>query len=132
MNKVILSGTAHDFCSLSEGKYVFDFEFESNDDNGGTRFVTVECKETLADEIAENLRNGDKITVIGKLDVDEEVVENRFDETKITAFVIITDNDEVYPKYFPSGAAIAERDRERSRQELARIVDEASQPDDPF
>lgn len=130
MNKIIISGIADDFYSASEGYCVFALKFEAND---GTRFVTVECGDTLADEVAANLKDGDKITVIGKLDVDEEVIERRFDETKITAIVIITDNDNVYPKSFPKTTAIAERDKERRRQELSRVVDEAADPEnDPF
>lgn len=132
MSKVTIIGTVHNLSATENNGCRFDLEYQIDDK---TYFVSVKCNDKLfANEVQSNIKNGDHIAVNGTAVTDNPIIytQDRIKIKEINAIIVVTDNDEVYPKRFPKDTAIKERDNERNRENIRKIAFAAAEPNDPF
>lgn len=94
------------------------------------QLVSVEyIDDRLINEVRDDLKDGDRITVIGRLDESEFFID---DDTVIRGIILIGADDAVYPRDFPKDLAYRYRQEEINMQELLKVSEQFADENDPF
>lgn len=110
--------------AISREKLTFTLRYSDK------QLVSVEyIDDRLINEVRDDLKDGDRITVIGRLDESEFFID---DDTVIRGIILIGANDAVHPKDFPKSLAYRYRQEEINMQELLKVSEQFADEDDPF
>lgn len=110
--------------AISREKLTFTLRYSDK------QLVSVEyIDDRLINEVRDDLKDGDRITVIGRLDESEFFID---DDTVIRGIILIGSDDAVYPRDFPKDLAYRYRQEEINMQELLKVSEQFADENDPF